>query len=134
MKIKKFEEFFFLVNCLLDPFCGRGRSSAQGSLREFFVFCPPYVKAGEAGGVHQLKSLTNLFVFNKYFFLKYRGDLGSKEKVASKPYLSQCTYYLLLTTNILLTYYLPTTYLLLTYLPYFLSTFSVLSQYFLSNF
>ena len=32
-----------------------------------FLSCTPYVKAGEAGGVHQFKSLTNLFVLNNFF-------------------------------------------------------------------
>ena len=40
----------FLVNGLLDPFRGRGWSVTRGSLRDFFISCPPYVKADEAGG------------------------------------------------------------------------------------
>ena len=65
----------FLENCLLDPFRNRGRSSVRGSVTDFFVSCPLYVKAGEAGGVHQLKSLTDLFVFNNFLLLKHRGYL-----------------------------------------------------------
>ena len=34
-------------------------------MRDVLVSCPPSVEAGEEGGVHQLKSLTDLFVFNK---------------------------------------------------------------------
>ena len=38
-KIRKKKKIF--VNFLLDSFGSRGRTAARGSLREFFISCPP---------------------------------------------------------------------------------------------
>ena len=52
---QQFRKKYFLVNGLVDPFCGRGRNSARGSLREFFISCPPYVEACVAGVIQQIQ-------------------------------------------------------------------------------
>ena len=43
---------YFLVNCLLDPLFGHGRSFACSSLRELFISCPPCFLADSVAGVH----------------------------------------------------------------------------------
>ena len=77
--IMNFEDIF-LVNCLLDPFCGRSWSSARGSVRKFSISCPSCGEACEAWGVHHFKSGSVFLSFPHILFFETSWRLKDKLK------------------------------------------------------
>ena len=70
-KIRKLEDFLVVVvNCMLDFFRGRDRSSARGSLREFSIFCPPCGRADEAWRSTTLNLAQLFFSFHHILFFE----------------------------------------------------------------